>query len=60
MFITIVDDFSKIFWIYVVKNKWSTLASMFAQFVLFSEKQVDLNQVCKDRQCKELIKCDTL
>jgi gag-pre-integrase-like protein len=45
MFISIVDDFSKMTWIFLIKHK-SEFVNIFRQFVLFIEKQLGTHVKC--------------
>ena len=60
MFIIIVDDFSKMSWIFLIKQKFE-FANVFEQFVMFIENHLNTEVKCvRTDNASELTKGDAL
>ena len=60
MFVTIVDDFSKMSWIFLIKHK-SEFTKVFKQFAVFIENQLDTKIKCvRTDNADELTKGEAL
>ena len=60
MFVTIVDDFSKMSWVYLIKHK-SDFVCVFKQFVTFIEKRLGIQvKAIRTDNAKELTEGEAL